>query len=98
MSVYKRGEVWWYKFRFNGQTVRESADTGSKTIARDAEHQAAGIGRRLEWHRRRRARLFSLASREWIDLKRSVLSPRSVPTTARPGCLPAQCQKRIKRL
>ena len=24
MSVYKRGDVWWYKFRFAGQMIRES--------------------------------------------------------------------------
>jgi hypothetical protein len=37
MSVYRRGEVWWYKFRFSGQSIRESAYTNSKTVARDAE-------------------------------------------------------------
>ena len=39
MSLYKRGDVWWYKFRFAGRLVRESAKTESKTIARDAEKQ-----------------------------------------------------------
>ena len=33
MSLYKRGDVWWYKFRFEGQLVRESAKTNSKTLA-----------------------------------------------------------------
>src|SRR4051794_26601121 len=37
MAVYKRGEVWWYKFRFANQIIRESAKTGSKTVAREAE-------------------------------------------------------------
>jgi hypothetical protein len=37
MSVFKRGDVWWYKFRFAGQLVRESAKTSSKTVAREAE-------------------------------------------------------------
>jgi len=37
MSVYKRGDVWWYKFRFAGREIRESAKTGSKTVAREAE-------------------------------------------------------------
>jgi hypothetical protein len=79
MSVYKRGEVWWYKFRFNGQVIRESANTGSKTLAREAERirrQESEEG--LNGIRRQRARLFSLAAQEWLDLKRSVLSPRSV--------------------
>jgi integrase len=37
MAVYKRGGVWWYKFRFANQIIRESAKTESKTVARDAE-------------------------------------------------------------
>jgi len=37
MSVYKRGDVWWYKFRFAGQVIRESSKSESKTVARDAE-------------------------------------------------------------
>lgn len=79
MSVYRRGEVWWYKFRFNGQAIRESADTGSKTVAREAERvRRRELEEGLNGIRRQRARLFSLAAREWLDLKRSVLSLRSV--------------------
>jgi integrase len=37
MSVYKRGDIWWYKFRFSGREIRESAKTPSKTVAREAE-------------------------------------------------------------
>ncbi|MBV8478646.1 MAG: hypothetical protein JOZ36_18455, partial [Acidobacteria bacterium] len=37
MSVYRRGETWWYKFWFNGQLLRESAKSDSKTVARNAE-------------------------------------------------------------
>jgi integrase len=39
MAVYKRGDVWWYKFRFAGRFIRESAKTGSKTVAKEAEKQ-----------------------------------------------------------
>src|ERR1035441_28296 len=79
MSVYKRGEVWWYKFRFNGQTIRESADSSSKTVAREAERiRRRELEEGLNGIRRQRARLFSFASQEWLDLKRSVLAPRSV--------------------
>lgn len=39
MGVYKRGGVWWYKFRFAGRTIRESTKTTSKTVAREAERQ-----------------------------------------------------------
>ncbi len=37
MSLYKRGDVWWYKFRFAGQMIRESSKSESKTVAKDAE-------------------------------------------------------------
>ena len=37
MSVYKRGETYGFKFTIDGQLVRESVHTDSKSIARDAE-------------------------------------------------------------
>jgi hypothetical protein len=39
MAVFKRGGVWWYKFYFAGQFIRESSKSTSKTVARDAENQ-----------------------------------------------------------
>jgi integrase len=37
--LYQRGKekTWWYRFRFGGRIVHESAKTTSKTVARDAE-------------------------------------------------------------
>jgi len=72
MSVYKRGATWWFKFRLNGQVVRESAKTNSKTIAREAERARR---RELELgvnrvEKRRRMPLFSVAAREWLERKR----------------------------
>jgi integrase len=37
MSIYRRGDVWWYKFRFAGQVIRESSKSNSKTVAKEAE-------------------------------------------------------------
>ena len=40
MAIYrpsKGSKVWWYDFIFEGQRVRETAKTRSKTLARDAE-------------------------------------------------------------
>src|SRR5499427_9667506 len=37
MSVYRRGDVWWYKFRFAGQMIRETSKSNSKTVAKEAE-------------------------------------------------------------
>lgn len=77
--LYKRGGMWWFEFTFCGQRIRESAKTGSKTLARDSER-----GRRREMEeglhgmRKRRTRLFSIAAEEWLDFKRPHLAPRSV--------------------
>lgn len=39
MSLFKRGNVWWYSFFFAGQLVRESSKSASKTIAKSAEQE-----------------------------------------------------------
>ena len=37
MSVYKRGKVWWYKFNWNGEPVRESTKQSNKRVAEQME-------------------------------------------------------------
>jgi integrase len=37
MSIYKRGQVYWYKFMWNGEVVRESTKQGSDKVARQIE-------------------------------------------------------------
>src|SRR5689334_15700915 len=37
MSIYKRGDVYWYKFMWNGKMVRESTKQGSDKVARQME-------------------------------------------------------------
>lgn len=71
MSVYKRGGVYWYKFLFQGQLIRESAKTNSKTVAREAERVRR---RELEVAlnripKRERTPLFATAAREWLASK-----------------------------
>jgi integrase len=80
MSLYRRGDVWWYKFRFAGQVIRESTKSNSRTIARAAEHARR---RELEQgfnriERQRTARLFSVAAEDWLTAKEAHLSVRSV--------------------
>lgn len=80
MSVYRRGDMWWYKFRFAGQMIRESSKSESKTVARDAERARR---RELEQgfnriERHRTALLFSVAAEEWLTTKKAHLAPRSV--------------------
>lgn len=69
MALFKRGNIWWYKFQFGGQTIRESAHTKSESLARKAERKrhteleesTNGITRQ-----RTRAKKFSVAAREWM--------------------------------
>ena len=37
ISVFRRGDTYWYKFYFAGKLIRESAKTASKTLAKAAE-------------------------------------------------------------
>jgi len=46
MSLFKRGDVWWYEFQFGQRRIRESARTTSKTVAKQAE-----LNRRRELER-----------------------------------------------
>jgi integrase len=69
MSVFRRGQVWWFEFVFQGQRIRESAHTGSKTIARQAELQRRrelelGINRIPQ---PKRTPLFKMAAEEWLS-------------------------------
>lgn len=80
MSVYKRGDVWWYKFRFANQVIRETSKSESKTIAKEAERARR---RQLEEGynriaRREKAQLFSTASRRWLDSRLAHVAPKTV--------------------
>lgn len=72
--VYKRGKVWWYEFSFQGQRIRESAHTKSKTLAQTASRKRRrelekGINRISE---PKRMPLFKLAAEEWLATKRNL--------------------------
>lgn len=43
MSIYKRGQVYWYKFQWRGQLIRESTKQGNDKVARqmEAAHRTA---------------------------------------------------------
>lgn len=85
MSAYrptKHGKVWWYDFVFQGQRIRESAETTSKTLAkrimdkrrRELEEGAAGL------RKRQPPRLFSVAADAWLEIKKADadLSPKTI--------------------
>jgi hypothetical protein len=37
MAVFRRGKIWWYKFNWNGRTIRESTKQTNKRIAEKIE-------------------------------------------------------------
>jgi integrase len=37
MAIYKRGKIYWYKFVWNGELIRESTKQGNDKVARQAE-------------------------------------------------------------
>src|SRR5215831_19820769 len=43
MAIYKRGKVYWYKFRWYGKLMRESTKQGNDKVARqmEAAHKTA---------------------------------------------------------
>jgi integrase len=79
VSVYKRGDVWWYKFRFAGQMIRESSKSESKTVAKDAERSRR---RELEesYNQIKRRTLpptFERAGSDWLDAEKPHLAERT---------------------
>lgn len=74
MAVYKRGGRWWLEFSFQGQRVRESTSSTSKTLASEAEGQRrreleTGINR---LQKRERMPLFKLAAEQRLSTKRNL--------------------------
>jgi integrase len=79
VSLYKRGDVWWYKFRFAGQMIRESSKSASKTVAKDAERTRRS---KLEesWNQIKRRTLpptFDRAGSAWLEAEKPHLAERT---------------------
>jgi integrase len=79
--IYRRGKhgTYWFRFRFAGRFVHESARTQSKTLAREAERQRR---RELEtkWNRVERRSLpptFARASSAWLAAEKPHLAERT---------------------
>lgn len=79
--IYRRGKngTYWFRFRFAGRFVHESARTQSKTLAREAERQRR---RELEkkWNRIERRTLpprFEQAATQWLEQSKPHLAERT---------------------
>jgi integrase len=69
MTLYRRGGVWWYEFRFRGQRLRESSYSGHKSVAERIERERR---RSLELglaglKETKQPQLFSTAARHWLE-------------------------------
>ena len=98
MSLFKRGNVWWYKFQFGGQVIRESTKSKLKTLAREAENARREELRRT-WNKIEKRTLpptLSRAVTTWLEGRKSAISPQTVATyEAATKHLKAFCGKRL---
>ena len=78
MGIYKRGEVYWYKFMWQGASVRESTKQGNDKVARQMEAAHRTSWPRVKWVLGTRRR-FPL----WLSLSRSVLHLGHSPPLAK---------------
>lgn len=78
--LYRRGKVWWYKFRFAGRLFQESTKSTSKEVARRAElKRRRDLDEGLHGLRKREApQTLKMASDAWLELKKPTLAPKSV--------------------
>jgi integrase len=73
MALYRRGDIWWYKFKHQGLIIRESAQTSDKAIAQKVERKRhAELDEGAKVKRQPKARLqFTVALKHWLALKRA---------------------------
>lgn len=68
MSVYKRGDIWWYRFKFRGEHYRESSKSKNKSVCERLEREHR---RKLELNQGglaeiSRPKLFSVAAKAYL--------------------------------
>ena len=79
MSLFRRGSVRWYKFKFQGVEIRESSGLANKQAAGDVERKRhlelregrAGI------QRAKVAPLFAVGAEAWLEAKKSDWAPKT---------------------
>ncbi|MGA8554908.1 MAG: hypothetical protein WB630_10865 [Candidatus Acidiferrales bacterium] len=80
--IYKRGKkhTYWFRFRFAGRIIHESARTQSKTLAREAEQARR---RQLELSingvtgRRALPPTFERAAEQWLEARKHLIRPNT---------------------
>lgn len=100
--LYQRGGIWWWRIKFAGRVIRESAKTSSKELARRAE-----VKRRREleegFHglkKRQAPQSLKSASDAWLEMKKPTLAPKSyqIEKTNLGHILPVLGQKLVTEL
>ena len=77
---YKGSKVWTMDFVIHGQRIRETTGMTSKTRAKEVhDKRKQGLKEGIAGiKKQKQPGLFSVASGEWLDMKRATLAPRSV--------------------
>jgi integrase len=79
MALYKRNETWWFRFKWRGVHVRESAHTGSRTAALKAERARRNqLDEGMSAIKRRDPLLFSKAARDYLEIKSAHWQPTTL--------------------
>ena len=79
MGIYLRSEIYWYKFTFQGQNIRETSNSRSRTVAlriqaeRRRKLELGLVGLKVT----KQPMLFSAAAKEWLESKRAHWSANS---------------------
>jgi len=78
VAVYKRGKIWWYKFTWNGEKIRESSKHANKRIAEQIEAAHKTSLAKGEVNIRERVKVPTL--REFsTEFEKAIESPRDTP-------------------
>ncbi|HUA33194.1 MAG TPA: site-specific integrase [Candidatus Binataceae bacterium] len=77
MSVFRRGRIYWYKFKYRGIIIRESAHSPSKNLARELERARHREIERTGVVKKEPLPPFPIAAKAWLD-KRVGLAPGTV--------------------
>ncbi len=79
MSVYKRGNLWWYKFRFQGRSIRKPTKFTNRTAAlrAEAKHKADLLDRRAGLSQKKIAPKFEEYVKEFLAWSKQHHRPKT---------------------
>ena len=77
--LYRRGDTWWYKFKFAGRTF-ESRSSRTRRRSPGVRNTSAAESLEEGYHglkKRQAPQTLKVASGEWLEMKRPTLAPKS---------------------